>query len=325
MAALPLSGCIGAWYGPRPAIDLNEEIYQARVDYYRPKLTDRSFWMTYGGAKTEAEKEAFRDQTIDDLVYIVDHDYYGFRANFVAGTAATSFLASAVETGVNAAATAVDAKDAKTILSAIATGISGAETDASQDILYSKQVSTIVNQMDSDRHEKLLTIYDRMYPGLNLVNGNGGSTTEGSNPTPAPAAPGTQNSPTALSTPQLSASSNAVQLFESNNAVALYGTVAGLKATTQPDSGATSAQKTNANGQLQAIKSSAQVVSQPSTTQAYPIEWALKDVQEYYQKGTIVSAVDALVSTTGQNSQTSANAVTDKQTTVQTAKTIGSN
>ena len=128
------------------------------------KLNAPGGLQAYGGTTQdgadvpEAARVAYRDRVVNDLIYVIDYDYDHFKRNFMAGTSAADFFGDAMVLGLNAAGTAVGAKETKTLLSAIATGAGGVNTTFTKDILFTKQITTVLNQMDTDRQKQLQTI-----------------------------------------------------------------------------------------------------------------------------------------------------------------------
>jgi hypothetical protein len=106
--------------------------------------------------------KANRNECMWSLIRIIDqkYDLYSNRLHAVAtGTGAFFDVAIA---GLSAAATATTGAAAKTVLSAINSGLSGTKGALDADILYNKSIDIVRNQMDADRATQLTAIIKQM-------------------------------------------------------------------------------------------------------------------------------------------------------------------
>jgi hypothetical protein len=96
------------------------------------------------------------------LIAIIDSKYYPYRAGIRALATTSGAIFDIVSLGLSTAATATGGAAAKTILSAINTGITGTKTALDSDYLYNKSIDIVTNQMDADRNEQLTLIINQM-------------------------------------------------------------------------------------------------------------------------------------------------------------------
>lgn len=102
-------------------------------------------------AKSEVELESVRNQILNDLMGMIDYNYYEFEGNLRGDKTVQEMSADIATLGLTAAATVMGGAETKTILSAIATGVVGVNSTIDKEVFQSNTVQAIQLQMRSRR------------------------------------------------------------------------------------------------------------------------------------------------------------------------------
>src|ERR1700730_6989336 len=84
--------------------------------------------MVQGTDLEKAAKVARRNQILNELIYLVDRNYYSFENHFYGTQATFSTTTDAINLGLTAATAVTGAAELKSILGATATGVTGFKT-----------------------------------------------------------------------------------------------------------------------------------------------------------------------------------------------------
>ena len=98
-----------------------------------------------------AEKVKVRNAILSDLMAVIDFNYHEFEVQLHSEKVVKNTTADIVTLGLTAAATAVGGNEAKTILSAIATGVVGVNTALDKNIFQNNTVEALELEMRSLR------------------------------------------------------------------------------------------------------------------------------------------------------------------------------
>lgn len=99
-----------------------------------------------------------RNQIIEDLIFVIDVNYNTFERKLYAERASANTLVDLVSLSVTSASTLVGAKETKTILSAVATGITGGRAAVDKNFFQEQSTSAIITTMRTARMNELILI-----------------------------------------------------------------------------------------------------------------------------------------------------------------------
>jgi len=102
-------------------------------------------------AASEADGETARNQILNDLMGVIDDNYFEFETNLRGDKAVQEMGTDIATLGLTAAATVVGAAETKTILSAIATGVVGVNSSIDKQIFQNNAIQALQLQMRSAR------------------------------------------------------------------------------------------------------------------------------------------------------------------------------
>jgi hypothetical protein len=120
---------------------------------YTEPTNSNYYWKVYTNAATisENEQESVRNQILNDLMGIIDYNYYVFEDNLRGDKTVQEMGADIATLGLTAAATVMGGAETKTILSAIATGVVGVNSSIDKHIFQNNTVQALQLQMRSMR------------------------------------------------------------------------------------------------------------------------------------------------------------------------------
>ena len=175
-AATMLSGCAaltghGTASMPKATFDTND-IRSVGSKYTnvscKPKPSDKNChaagyingswldWMQECATQpTNASCAAYRNAMISELLLVINHNYFAYEGNLMAGRSNSDFYVGTSRTALETAATLIDPAGVKTILTALAT-FTGATQDRFNESYYYKQTAPALGQMMQGERNKLL-------------------------------------------------------------------------------------------------------------------------------------------------------------------------
>jgi hypothetical protein len=110
-----------------------------------------NYYLTVYNNAMPAEKVKVRNAILNDLMAVIDFNYHEFEAQLRSEKVLKNTAADIVTLGLTAASTAVGGEEAKTILSAIATGVVGANTALDKNVFQNNTVEALELEMRSLR------------------------------------------------------------------------------------------------------------------------------------------------------------------------------
>jgi hypothetical protein len=123
-------------------------------DYTLPSGDTNSYLYAYkhagdgkSAADADAARKAVRNDVLNNLKAIVDYNYYDFEDGLRVDDTVKNTTADIVTLCLTAASTAAGAKEVKTILSAIATGVVGVNTSFDKNVFQSNTVQALQLEM----------------------------------------------------------------------------------------------------------------------------------------------------------------------------------
>ncbi len=149
VACLVLTGCATIRATKPPLINI------ARLpsfNYTSPRAAN--YYLTVYNNAAPADKARVRNAILNDLMAVIDLNYHEFEAGLRTDKALKDASAEIVTIGLTAASTAVGGEEAKTILSAIATGVVGANSSLDKNVLQNNTVQALELEMRALRAGK---------------------------------------------------------------------------------------------------------------------------------------------------------------------------
>ncbi len=132
----------------KPPLLMAKGKHLSGYDYQNP--TNASYYLTlYKNAGTN--QQTIRNEILNDLMGLIDYNYHEFETGLRQDAAIKNLAADIASLGLTAAATAAGGNEVKTILSAIATGVVGANTALDKDAFQNNTVQALELEMRSLR------------------------------------------------------------------------------------------------------------------------------------------------------------------------------
>lgn len=119
-------------------------------------------WYAEYARSTGARRRELRDQIVLARMYAIDLYYSEYEANLTRERQNVGFLSTVANLALTSSATLVAAKETKTILSAVATGLTGAKEAYDKEILIEKTIAILQQQMRARRKEIKVSIIGRL-------------------------------------------------------------------------------------------------------------------------------------------------------------------
>ena len=149
-----LTGCsvFRASSGPKPPLVINNHTLQ--YNYHNPQATNY-FRSLYNQADNQ---KLVRNQIIDELIGQVNQNYHQYEVALRDGRNVLDLSATLAAMGTSAAATVAGGEGAKTILSAITTGILGADAAVNKTLYKELATEAILSEMRHLRADRELVL-----------------------------------------------------------------------------------------------------------------------------------------------------------------------
>jgi hypothetical protein len=153
--AAGVAGCATNQVGPIRPITIDEDVAWSRG------LAEPDIGTFYSlNAATQA---AMRNQIVTARMYIADMEYHYYEARLTKEMQEEGVGATAVELGLTTAATLVPVAQTKTLLAALATGVTGLDKAYNEKELLSNAIQALQTQMRADRKSEAGQIYAKMF------------------------------------------------------------------------------------------------------------------------------------------------------------------
>jgi len=110
-----------------------------------------------------SNQASMRNQIVTARMYIADMEYHTYEARLTREMQDEGLLATAVSLGLTTSATLIPVTQTKTLLSGIATGVTGLDKAYNEKELLSNTVQALQTQMRADRKTQAAVIYAKMY------------------------------------------------------------------------------------------------------------------------------------------------------------------
>lgn len=148
-----LSGC-GTPGFPRQSYNPKKQIKQLEDVFNKTDLI-KAYYATNAN---EAVKNDARNTMIDSRLALINLNYNQFIARFLVTKETLDFGTEVTQLGLNLATTAVGGAGTKTILGAIASGVTGSKLAIDKNFFFEKTVPVLITSMNAQRKEALLPI-----------------------------------------------------------------------------------------------------------------------------------------------------------------------
>jgi predicted small lipoprotein YifL len=148
-----LAGC-GTPGFPRQSYNPKKQIKQLEKEFNKTDLITEY----YATNATETVKRDARDKMIDVRLALINLNYIQFIAQFSVTKESLDFGTEVTELGLNLATTAVGGAGTKTILAAIASGVTGSKLAIDKNFFFEKTVPVLITSMNAQRKVALAPI-----------------------------------------------------------------------------------------------------------------------------------------------------------------------
>jgi hypothetical protein len=152
--AAMLSGC-GTPGFPRQSYDPKKQIKQLEKEFAKPELITKFYALTNASEET---KRAERDKIMTGRIALINLNYNQFIARFSVRKESLDFGTEVTELGLNLATTAVGGAETKTILGAVASGVTGSKLAIDKNFFFEKTVPVLITSMNAQRKMALAPI-----------------------------------------------------------------------------------------------------------------------------------------------------------------------
>jgi len=140
---------------PRQSYDEDEQIKQLERVFEKPEMIADY----YDPAKTpEAGRRDARDRIISGRLALIDLNYNEFVRQFASNKQAIDTTAEITAIGLNLATAAVGGAEAKTVLGAVAGGVTASKVAIDKNFFYERTVPVLVSAMNAERKQALIPI-----------------------------------------------------------------------------------------------------------------------------------------------------------------------
>lgn len=152
--ACGIAGCAALKEGPDRPISLADDVAWAR-----DLVTDDLAKFGVSDLLTQAY---LRNEIVTTRMYIADAEYHFYEARLTKDMQEEGFAATVANLGLTASATLIPVVQTKTLLSGIATGLTGVDKAVGEKILLNNAIQALQTQMRADRKTQAAIIYTRM-------------------------------------------------------------------------------------------------------------------------------------------------------------------
>jgi hypothetical protein len=153
--AFVVAGCASHQAGPTRPITIDDDVAWTKA-LVKQELSD----FRSAGSARQGE---IRNQILTARMYIADMEYHYYEAGLTRELQDEGLLATAVNLGLTTSATLIPVAQTKTLLSGLATGITGLDKAYTEKELLSNTIQALQTQMRADRKEQAGVIYAKMF------------------------------------------------------------------------------------------------------------------------------------------------------------------
>lgn len=156
LALIPtLAGCASHQVGPNRPVPIDTDVAMvSSIAYPQDLATFAANW---------PDKATARNEMLTARMYVADMEYQVYEANLTREIQDEGLLGTATILGLTTASTLVSPAPTKTILSGLATGVTGLDKAYNEKELLSNAMQALQTQMRADRKAQAAEIYARMF------------------------------------------------------------------------------------------------------------------------------------------------------------------
>jgi hypothetical protein len=153
--SLTAAGCASNQGGPTRPISIEDDVARVKL------LTEPDVSTFY--TLDLATQAAYRNQVVTARMYVADVEYHYYESRLTKEMQQEGLLATAASLGLTTSATLVPVAQTKTLLSALATGVTGLDKAYTEKELLSNTIQALQTQMRADRKAQAAVIYAKMF------------------------------------------------------------------------------------------------------------------------------------------------------------------
>ena len=153
-----LSGC-ASMYNPKAPLPSRFDA-QIITDVSQPNILQLYNAMPQETDAQAAVKITRRNQILQELIILVDHNYSVFESRYYGSDATVNFAGDLVSLGLTGVSSVTGTAHLKSVLSAVATGTTGIKTSYLKNFYDQQTRSAVVQQMRSSRATELAVLQD---------------------------------------------------------------------------------------------------------------------------------------------------------------------
>lgn len=155
LVSLAIAGCSSSQVGPTRPFSIEDDVAR-----FRP-LAEPDLSGFYG--MDFAKQASVRNQIVTARMFVADMEYHYYESRLTKEMQEEGMLATAASLGLTTSATLVPVAQTKTLLSALATGVTGLDKAYVEKQLLSNTIQALQTQMRADRKTQAGVIYAKMY------------------------------------------------------------------------------------------------------------------------------------------------------------------
>jgi hypothetical protein len=161
VALMTITACATHQTGPNRSITIADDVALAR------ELVERNLSSFYGFDATR--QGMLRNEILTARMFIVDVEYHDYEARLTKEIQQEGLAATLASLGLTTSATLLSPPGTKTILSGVATAVTGADKAYNEKILLSNTIQALQTQMRADRKEQAAVIYAKMFKADGMI------------------------------------------------------------------------------------------------------------------------------------------------------------
>lgn len=154
---------------PKRSYDEQKQLKDLTTAFEKPGMIADYYTLTNAPDATDAQKadleirkRSARDEIVNGRLALIDLNYSHFVSQFSFTKQSLDAGTEVVELGLNLATTAVGGAATKTVLGAVAAGVTGSKLAIDKNFFYEKTVPVLVTSMNAQRKTALVTILTGM-------------------------------------------------------------------------------------------------------------------------------------------------------------------
>lgn len=157
-------------YRPKQPVPPGKYSKQMLADVSSPDLLSTYNNMAQSTEDEKKKKVSRRNQILEELIWLVDQNYYSFESNFYGSQAVLNTTGDFINLGLTGTSSVTGSAHLKSVLSAIATGTTGLKTSIDKNFFDQQTRAALVSKMRALRATQLATIQDDKHMKAGVAN-----------------------------------------------------------------------------------------------------------------------------------------------------------